>query len=505
MLRLGHLVRLALALQHQVHRIVAVAPAEEPHHEVGHVAAPDAVDLVRHGPVEAEVAGPGVHVGVLVEGRGDPPLEVGVAGGHVQLAALGGVQGVDRVAVGEAGLEVHTRGVEHRRRVEGADDAVVVAAGQARLGDGLGCGGVLVGTQQPGDLVAAHGRVGEPGAHGPHGVQEQATAAGLPRLRIVGAGRQGVGEPPGDLRGQFHHHLLMAGPVGGDPDDLRLPRHSGRLGDRRRGTADGVRLHLALVEVDAGTRRFDHVARQRWELDAPLPATGHREHPVPRLRRIRRAAVAGHRHEVERHAEHVCELRREAAVAVEAVVVGAAQRPAGHLLAQQLGAERPEPQDVHDGARVPALGEHRHRHHAADLLAQPALAADGVEGLPDDVAVVAGGPGGPQLGGLGLQGPTQLAGGGDGVVALHLRVHQQSAEPVLVTRPVAADVREQLVGPGAVDGGAVVGVLGEAGDVVVERLGVGDGVSHHDEHRRGGQAVVDPALERLGVLVVEGA
>ena len=129
-----------------MHGIVVAAPAEEPHHEVGHVAVPDAADLVRHGPVEAEVAGPGVHVGVLVEGRGDPPLEVGVAGGHVQFAALGGLQGVDRVAVGEAGLEVHAGGVEHGRRVEGADDPVVVAAGQARLGDGLRRGGALVGT-----------------------------------------------------------------------------------------------------------------------------------------------------------------------------------------------------------------------------------------------------------------------------------------------------------------------------------------------------------------------
>ena len=86
-LRLGHPVRLALALQHQVHGAVAVAPAEQPDHEVGHVAVPHAADLVRHGPVEAEVACPGVHVGVLVEGHGDAALEAGVARGHVQLAA----------------------------------------------------------------------------------------------------------------------------------------------------------------------------------------------------------------------------------------------------------------------------------------------------------------------------------------------------------------------------------------------------------------------------------
>ena len=292
--------------------------------------------------------------------------------------------------------------------------------------------------------------------------------------------------------------------VGGD-DHLRLPRHAGHLGHGRRSAADGVLLHPGRVEVHAGTGRLDHVAGERRELDAPGAAAWHREHPVPRLGRLRGVVRAGHRHEVERHAEHVGELRRQAAVAVEAVVVGAAQRPAGHLLAQQLGAERPEPQDVDHGARVPALGEHRHRHHAADLLAQPARAAHRVEGLPDDIAVVAGGAGRPQLDGLGLQGPPQLAGCGDGVVALHLGVHQQGAEAVLGAAAVAADVGEQLVGAGVVDGGAVVGVLGEAGDVVVEGLGVGDGVGHHDEHRRGGQAVLFPALVRLVVLLVQGA
>ena len=172
MLRLGHLVGHALALQHQVHGAVAVAPAGQPDHEVGHVAVPDAADLVRHRPVEAEVACPSVHVGVLVESRGDAPLEVGVAGGHVQFAAPGGVDGADGIAVREAGLEVHAGGVEHRRRVEGADDPVVVAAGQARLGDGLRRGGALIGAQQPGDVVAAHIWMVEPGAHGLHGVQE---------------------------------------------------------------------------------------------------------------------------------------------------------------------------------------------------------------------------------------------------------------------------------------------------------------------------------------------
>ena len=40
-----------------------------------------------------------------------------------------------------------------------------------------------------------------------------------------------------------------------------------------------------------------------------------------------------------------------------------------------------------DGVRVPALGEHRDRHDAADLLAQAVLLADGVHDLAQEVLV----------------------------------------------------------------------------------------------------------------------
>ena len=71
-------------------------------------------------------------------------------------------------------------------------------------------GGLLLGAQQPGDVVAAHRRMVEPGANGAHRVQEQAPAAGLRGFGVVGVGRQGVGEPAGDIGRQLHHDLLVA-------------------------------------------------------------------------------------------------------------------------------------------------------------------------------------------------------------------------------------------------------------------------------------------------------
>ena len=271
MLRLGHLVRGALALQHQVHGVVAVAPAEQPHHEVGHVAMPHAADLIRHGPVEAEVARPGVHIGVLVESRGHAPLEAGVTGGHVQLAALSwcaaALTGWRSVRlVSKSTPEVSSTGGESNvpmirsSSLRGRHASVIACAAAARWS----------GAQQPPDVLAVHRRMVEPHAHGAHRVHEQSPAARLFRLRVVGLGRQARVESSRDLCGQVHHDLLMPGRgVIDGPDDLRLPRDAGQLGHGRRSAADGVLPHPGRVEVDAGARRLDHVARERRELDAP--------------------------------------------------------------------------------------------------------------------------------------------------------------------------------------------------------------------------------------------
>jgi hypothetical protein len=56
----------------------------------------------------------------------------------------------------------------------------------------------------------------------------------------------------------------------------------------------------------------------------------------------------------------------------------AAQTAPDHLFAQKLGAERADAQDVGDGVGVPSFGQHRHRNHAPNLLAETSGAADGV-------------------------------------------------------------------------------------------------------------------------------
>ena len=82
-----------------------------------------------------------------------------------------------------------------------------------------------------------------------------------------------------------------------------------------------------------------------------------------------------------------------------------AQPAAHHLLAQQPRAERPHAEDVRHGVAVPALGEHRHGHDAADVLAELARLADRVQHLAHQVFVgqVLGVAAGEALAVLGLE------------------------------------------------------------------------------------------------------
>ena len=109
----------------------------------------------------------------------------------------------------------------------------------------------------------------------------------------------------------------------------------------------------------------------------------------PHLHRLHRRL--GRRHhglggEVEGDAQHVGVLDVEEVVVVEVVGLPP-QRPTHHLLAQQLGSEGANAQHVRDVVGVPALGEHRHRHHAPDAAAQPARLAHRVHHLAQDVGV----------------------------------------------------------------------------------------------------------------------
>ena len=103
----------------------------------------------------------------------------------------------------------------------------------------------------------------------------------------------------------------------------------------------------------------------------------------PGLRLRGRAAA---RDERERHAVDLGVFRLEPALLVGGVA-HAAQAAAHDLLAEKLGAEGPDAQDMGDGVGVPALGEHRDADHALDVLAELAGLADGVHHLAEQVFV----------------------------------------------------------------------------------------------------------------------
>ena len=106
------------------------------------------------------------------------------------------------------------------------------------------------------------------------------------------------------------------------------------------------------------------------------------------MHRLRRRRVVGRlvgRDELERDAVDLGVLGLEQAVVHG--VGASAQAAADHLLAQELAAERAHAEDVGDGVGVPALGEHRDRDDAADLLAELAPLADGVHHLAQQVLV----------------------------------------------------------------------------------------------------------------------
>ena len=91
--------------------------------------------------------------------------------------------------------------------------------------------------------------------------------------------------------------------------------------------------------------------------------------------------------EVERNAHDVGVFDVEQAGLGVEVVGLAAQAAPDHLLAQKLGAERADAQDVGDGVGVPAFRQHRYRDDAANLLAEPAGAADRVHHLAQQRAL----------------------------------------------------------------------------------------------------------------------
>ena len=110
---------------------------------------------------------------------------------------------------------------------------------------------------------------------------------------------------------------------------------------------------LHAIALDAGKADFEAIALGPHGLDLDRLAR--------RLRR-RDDRLGG---EVERNAEDVGVLDVEQVLLVQVVGL-AAQRAADDLLAQQLSAEGADAEDMGDGVRVPAFGEHRDGDDAAD-------------------------------------------------------------------------------------------------------------------------------------------
>ena len=132
-----------------------------------------------------------------------------------------------------------------------------------------------------------------------------------------------------------------------------------------KGRCEPIRRQLGAI-----TRHPRYAHRQR----RPLP---HGVDPRDRLGRLR-LDLNRLRSEIERDAQDVGIFGIEQLVPVGADIVAEliglpTQAASHHLLAQKLGAEGAHAEDVGHRVGVPAFREHRDRHHATHLFAQPPL------------------------------------------------------------------------------------------------------------------------------------
>ena len=257
--------------------------------------------------------------------------------------------------------------------------------------------------------------------------------------------------------------------------------------------------HPALVQAQPRAGQFPAVPGQVGELQAVVLPPGDAEHPVGFARRFR--GFAGGAHEGEGHAEDVGDFGAEQPPLFvgEVVVGGAAERSPDHLFAQEFAPELAEAEDVGDGPRVPAFGEHGHRDDAADALAGAVL-ADGLDDLPQPFEPLLTGlrVGREQLP-LFLHHRGQVA--GQFLRRVEFGVDQDRRRGVLPSGAVGAHIREEGQAARPVRGlRAVFGLL--AGDPAVELGGVLDIVRHHDHHRDPPRLRV--LLVRLLVVLVQG-
>ena len=176
---------------------------------------------------------------------------------------------------------------------------------------------------------------------------------------------QMLGEVEADLGGaQPLQHLRRDGDARADDalhDDGRGPdvqRRDLQPAVRREDRFELVGREIAAITAHA--RKHD--LQRRALFDGVDAGDGLRRRRLGDLRR------AG---EIERDAHDVGIFDVEQAGLGVEVIRLATQAAPDHLLAQKLGAEGADAEDVRHRVGVPAFGEHRDRHHAADLLAEP--------------------------------------------------------------------------------------------------------------------------------------
>ncbi len=293
-----------------------------------------------------------------------------------------------------------------------------------------------------------------------------------------------LGDRVGDPLRASVADLVEVDRLGGADDALVLhPERDRFLAEMELRVLAERRLELLVGQLDA-------VAVELREADRQVGSVQQR----PDLDRRPRVLALGNRlvagQEAERHAVHLGVLGREVAAGFVDRVAAPSQPAPDDLLAQQLAAERADAEHMGDRVGVPALGEHRDGHDAADVLAELARLADRVHRLAQEVAV------GELVGvGTGVAREVRLLEGGDlerGVL-LELageRVAGLDLRRVDEQRPLAAgpcpvdDVAEERQVAGH-ELPRAVGLLELAArDPVEHELGHGGVRAHDDHHRR---------------------
>ena len=254
---------------------------------------------------------------------------------------------------------------------------------------------------------------------------------------------------------------------------------------------------LDAIALDAGKADFERVALGADGLD------------LNRLARRLRRGDDRLRREVEGNAEDVGVFHVEQSLVRSFFVqlVGlAAQRATNNLLAQKLGAEGANAENVGDGIGIPAFGEHRDGDDAADRTAKLAGLADSVHDLAEQFLV------GDVFAGTGVAGALDdFAAKAFNLVGSHatkvvveriarfelLAIDEQRVRARQRIAGGFVEIAEQCEAPVLQGGGAVFVLAVEAGDEIVNELRDRGVLADDDEAGRHLDALVLPKLEGL--------